>query len=134
MSPSSANIAFLHRYLSAIERGVTGAELAEFFTPDVVQEEFPNPIVPKGTRRSLQTLLAAAERGQQVLSSQRFEVLNTVSDGERMAVELLWSGTLAVAIGSLGSGSTMQAHIGMFMELRDGKIASQRNYDCYEPW
>jgi ketosteroid isomerase-like protein len=134
MSPSTTNIAFLHRYLSAVERGVTGAELAEFLTPDVVQEEFPNPIVPKGVRRNLQALLAAAERGQQVIASQQFEVLNSVSDGDRMAVELLWSGTLAVPVGTLAAGSTMQAHIGMFMELRNGKIASQRNYDCYEPW
>lgn len=134
MPASTANIAYLHRYLSASERGVTGAELAEFFTPDVVHEEFPNPIVPKGMRRDLPALLAAAERGQRVIALQQFEVLNTVSDGDRMAVEVLWSGTLAVAFGSLAAGSTMQAHIGIFMEFRDGKIASQRNYDCYEPW
>ena len=134
MSPRTANIAFLDRYLSPIEPGLARAGLAEFFTPHVVQEEFPNPIVPKGMRRDLKALLAAAERGQQVFSSQQFEVLNTVSDGDRMAVELLWSGTLAVTLGSLAAGSTMQAHIGMFMEFRDGRIASQRNYDCYEPW
>jgi ketosteroid isomerase-like protein len=28
--------------LQAIERGATGAELAAFYTDDVVQEEFPN--------------------------------------------------------------------------------------------
>jgi ketosteroid isomerase-like protein len=28
----------------------------------------------------------------------------------------------------------MRAHFAVFIELRDGKIAEQRNYDCFEPF
>ena len=57
-----------------------------------------------------------------------------VADGDRVSVEVLWTGTLALAFGSLAVGSQMRAHSAMFFQFRDGKIVSQRNYDCFEPW
>jgi hypothetical protein len=33
-------------YLAAIERCATGDALAAFFTPDLVQREFPNRLIP----------------------------------------------------------------------------------------
>ena len=50
------------------------------------------------------------------------------------AIEVLWTGTLAMSFGNLSAGSKMRAHSAMFFEFKDGKIASQRNYDCFEPW
>jgi hypothetical protein len=32
------------------------------------------------------------------------------------------------------AGSVMRARFAQFFELRDGKIAKQRNYDCFYPW
>jgi ketosteroid isomerase-like protein len=26
----------------------------------------------------------------------------------------------------------LRAHLGVFLEFRDGRIVAQRNYDCYE--
>jgi ketosteroid isomerase-like protein len=49
-------------------------------------------------------------------------------------VEVLWTGILAVPFGALTSGSEMKAHLAMFFEFRDGRIALQRNYDCFEAW
>ena len=47
------NLAIARRYLEALENGVDGSALAEFFTKDVVQEEFPDkgdiPIVTTPT-------------------------------------------------------------------------------------
>ncbi len=51
-----------------------------------------------------------------------------------VALEVLWTGTLAVALGTLPVGGQMRAHFAMFLEFRDGKIVAQRNYDCFEPW
>ena len=134
MSAEHPNLEATRRYLQALERSVDAAALAEFFAPDVVQEEFPNRLVPAGARRNLGDLIEAARRGKQVLSAQRFEVRGAVTDGERVALEILWTGTLAVALGSLPAGGTMRAHFAVFLDFRDGKIAAQRNYDCFEPW
>jgi ketosteroid isomerase-like protein len=131
---SSANLDFVKRYLGAIEAGATGDALAAFFAPDVVQEEFPNRLVPNGARRDLAAVLEGAERGQRVMRAQRYEILNAVEVGDTIALEVLWTGTLAVPLGALPAGGEMRAHFAVFIELRDGKIARQRNYDCFDPW
>src|SRR5262249_31243793 len=35
-------------YFAALERGVTGDELAAFYGPEAVQEEYPNRLMPTG--------------------------------------------------------------------------------------
>jgi|SRR5690606_23936656 len=122
------------RYLDALERFATGDELAAFFTHDVVQEEFPNRLVPNGARRGLADILAGAERGRALLTSQRFEILNSVADGDRIALEVVWTATLALPVGSIPAGGSMRARFGVFLEYRDGRIAAQRNYDCFDPF
>ena len=128
------HVAAARRYLDAISAGATGDALAAFFTPDVVQLELPNRLVPDGARRDLRAILDGAERGQRVMASQRFEVRNVVASGDRVALEVLWTGTLKVPLGSLPAGGEMRAHFGVFLDFRDGRIAAQRNYDCFEPW
>ena len=130
----SSNIATARRYLEALERGVEGEELAAFFAPEVVQEEFPNRLVPDGARRDLAGLLEGRMRGKQVMRSERYEVRNALASGDRVALEVLWSGTLAIELGSLPAGGVMRAHFGVILDFRDGRIVAQRNYDCFEPW
>jgi ketosteroid isomerase-like protein len=121
-------------YLAALEAGVQGDALARFFTDDVVQEEFPNRLVPDGTRRGLAALLEGAARGQQVMLKQRYQLLNAVEQGDTVALEVQWSGTLAIALGSLPAGGEMRARFAVFLEFRGDRIARQRNYDCFDPW
>jgi ketosteroid isomerase-like protein len=128
-----ANLATARRYLAAIEQGAAGESL-EFFTPDVVQEEFPNRLMPQGARRDLAALREAGERGSKVMTSQRYEILGAVASGDRVALEVRWTGTLAVPFGPLPAGGEMRARFGVFLDFRDGKIAAQRNYDCFDPW
>jgi ketosteroid isomerase-like protein len=134
MSTASDNIAIARRYLQAIEGGCTGADLAAFFTPDVVQEEFPNRLVAQGARRDLAALLAGAEQGQKVVSRQQYEVRNVLATGDQVALEVVWTAALNVPVGSLPAGDEMRAHFAVFLEFRDGKIAAQRNYDCFDPF
>jgi ketosteroid isomerase-like protein len=122
------------RYFQALEAGATGEALAAFYAPEVEQLEFPNRLVPHGARRDLAAILDAAARGQQVMTSQRYEILQVLAEGDRVAVEFLWSGTLSVPLGSLPAGAEMRGRFAVFMEFRDGRIVSQRNYDCFEPW
>lgn len=133
MTPGAGE-ALVRRYLDALERGATGPALAEFFTPDVEHEELPNRLVPTGARRDLAGLLEAAERGQEVMSRQRYELVQVIEAGDRVAAEVRWTGTLSVPLGSIPEGGELRARFAIFLELRDGRIARQRNYDCFDPW
>ena len=134
MADESENLQTVRRYFDAIERDAAFEEIAEFFTPDVVQIEFPNRLVVDGARRDLAQLREAGERGRKVVESQRYEIRTAVASGNTVALEVEWTATLKVPVGTLPAGGRMQAHFGVFLEFRDGRIAEQRNYDCFEPF
>jgi ketosteroid isomerase-like protein len=134
MSAARRNVEIAREYLKAIEEGATGEKMARFFDPNVVLEEFPNRLSPKGGRRGLAEALLAAERGQQVLSSQEYEIHNEMETDDRVALEVTWTGTLKIPLQNLAAGDKMRARFAVFLEFRDGKIVAQRNYDCFDPW
>ena len=121
-------------YLAAIGRGDAGEALRRFFTADFEQIEYPNALNPKGQRSDLASALERSERGKKVLTSQRFEVLDAIASGDRVALETEWTGVLAIPVASLPAGGEMRAHFAMFLDFRDGRIARQRNYDCFQPF
>ena len=130
----SENISVVRAYLAAVESGATGDDLARFFTPDAMQIELPNRLNPHGGQSNLSTILLRAEQGRGLLRAQRFEVRSELAHDAKVAVEALWTGTLAAPLGELTAGAVMRAHFAMFFELEDGRIKLQRNYDCFEPW
>jgi ketosteroid isomerase-like protein len=130
----SENISVVRAYLAAVESGATGDDLAQFFTADAIQTELPNRLNPHGGQSNLSTILLRAEQGQRLLRAQRFEVRSELAHDAKVAVEALWTGTLAAPFGELTAGAAMRAHFAMFFELEDGRIKLQRNYDCFEPW
>jgi ketosteroid isomerase-like protein len=130
---TSSNIARMHDYLQAVAAMGSSGPVAEFFSPNVIIQEFPNRIAPEGRVRRAEELRAAYEQGRKVLQSQRYIVKRTIEAGDEVAVELEWNGVLAVPVMNLPAGSEMKAYVAMFLTFRDGKIISQRNYDCYLP-
>ena len=120
-------------YLDSIGKGDALGGL-RFFADDVIQVEFPNRLMPNGATRDLAAVRDAAERGGKVMSAQRFEVVNAIASGEQVAVEAIWTGTLAVPLGSIPVGGQMRARFAIFLTYRDGKIVRQHNYDCFDPW
>jgi ketosteroid isomerase-like protein len=132
MSAPEPKVEFIRRYFDAIEAGVSPEELARFFTPDVIQEEFPNRLLPQGARRELQQILEASKRGKDIVQSQRFEIIHAINEGDEIALEIRWTGTFKVPLGSLQPGTPMRATSAIFIRLADGKIARQRNYDCVD--
>ncbi len=118
-------------YLKAIERR---EDTLRFFTDDVVQEEFPNALVPAGARRTMEDLRAAAERGRGVLTSETYEIVSLCASGDRVAAEVLWRGILAVPLRTLKPGDAMKARFAVFFEFEGDRIRRQRNYDCFEPF
>lgn len=131
---AAANLATVRAYLAALSAGAPEGETLAFFAPDVAQIEYPNRIVDAGARRGLAELRAAAVRGRQAVRRQAFTERHAVAQGNHVFVEVLWEGELAVQAGALAPGDTMRAHCAIVLELRDGKIVQQRNYDCFEPF
>jgi ketosteroid isomerase-like protein len=132
MSQSNRDIATA--YIRALESGAAGDDIVPFFSPDIVITEFPNRFTPNGATRDLENLRAASERGKQVMQRQRYDIVSMVAEGDRVAIELDWTGTLAIPVGSLPAGGDMRAHVAIVLEFRGGKIVAQRHYDCYEPF
>lgn len=106
MTEEAANLSTIRAYLQALQDGAIGDALPRYFTPDAVQVELPNRLNPNGARSDLPTLLKRAEHGQKLLRNQSYVIQAEVAHGQRVAV---------------------------FFELKDGRICSQRNYDCFEP-
>jgi ketosteroid isomerase-like protein len=104
------------------------------YAKDVVQREFPNRLVPDGITRDLAALRAGSEAGKQAVVEERYEVVSGIEQGDEVALEVVWTARLNVAIGKLTPGDTMRAHFGVFLTFRDGLITSQRNYDCFDPF
>ena len=128
------NIVLIRDYLSALERGEAGEPLRRFFNQDARQTELPNLLNRNGQESDVDQLLQRSLQGRKLLSAQKFEILAMVADGDSVAVEVHWTGTLAVPLGTLEAGAGMRAAFAMFFRCRDGRISSQRNYDCFYSW
>ena len=131
---TSSNVSRAHEYLWAVASMGSFEKVAEFYSPDVVIQEFPNRVAPQGRVRRATDLPAAYEKGRQILQSQTYKVQRVFEAGDEVAIELEWSGILSVPLMSLAVASEMRAFIAMFLTFRNGKIVSQRNYDCYLPF
>ena len=133
MPSPTDNLALARQYLKAIESGASAEEMAQFFAPDVIVEIFPSKFFPNGSRDNLTGILAAAKRGKKAMTTQTYAVRNALASGDQVALEVDWAGTLAVPFQTIPAGGQMRAHFAAFLLFKDGKIVSQRNYDCYEP-
>jgi len=128
------NLATARSYIAALSNGADAEELDRFYAPGVLQEEFPNRLLPNGATRDREGLRQARIRGKALLSAETFELLGAVADGNQVAMELRWTGTVGIDAGPFTAGQTLRARFAMFLEFRDGRIVRQRNYDCFEPW
>ena len=127
-------VRLVREYFRAMEQSPDEATLTRFFSEDVRQREFPNRLLENGAARGLAELLEGHRRGQEVVKNQRYEILDLLRDGDRVAVELRWTAQLKVPLGKLAAGDVMTAHCAVFLRIRDGRIAEQHNFDCFEPF
>lgn len=128
------NIHVIRAYLNALQSGETGDALRRFFTDDVRQVEMPNQLNKRGQESDLDHILQRSQQGSKVLQRQQYEIVSVMAQDERVAVEARWTGVLAVALGTLAAGTEMKASFAIFFHFRDGRIALQRNYDCFDSW
>jgi uncharacterized protein YceH (UPF0502 family) len=121
-------------YLKAIEDDASFEVLSGFFDEDIVQHEFPNQVVKAGAVRSMNELREASERGRAVVAWQRYDVRNVIESGDWVALEVTWTAAFKIPVGALPAGGEMKANFGVFLQFRDGRIARQHNYDCFDPF
>ncbi len=132
-SLSEQNLQIALAYIRAIADG--GPEdFAAYCADDVEFVEMPNRISPQGSRRDRATAIASAHRGRALMSAQTYDIVSSIAVDDRVVLELAWSGTLAIQLQHLAPGSKMIGYMSIFLELREGKIWRQRNYDCYPPF
>ena len=121
-------------YISAVEGGATGDELAAFYHPDVIQQEFPNRLIPTGAQRELADILVGAESGARLMERQIYDVHTVTEVGDRVILEYTWRGYPRTPVGSVRAGEALNARICQVIEYEDGLIIRQRNYDCFDPF
>jgi ketosteroid isomerase-like protein len=117
-------------YLRAVEAHDLD-DVARRMHEDVLVTEHPNKLNPGGKRYDRAAVRAAGERGAALLSAERYEIRHLFVDGDRAAVQIAWSGTLGPAAGPR-AGEVLRAHICSVIELRDGLVWRQEQYDCFE--
>lgn len=129
---TTTNLERARAYLRALE--ARDGTALDHYAPDVRQIEHPNRLSPKGAERDLAALREAAERGRIAIAHETYTLESATSEGDRVALEVTWTGTLAIPLGTLQPGDVLRARFAVFLEYRDGRIVSQHNYDCFEPF
>jgi hypothetical protein len=119
-------------YIKAVESGATGEALARFLHPDVTHYDLPNRFSPAGKVSDRAAMLAAAERGQKVFRSQKYDVLSSLEQDNSVVLEMDWIGKLAVPMSGIPAGGEIHARIATFLEFEDGLLIMQRDYVCYD--
>src|SRR5690349_15502954 len=100
MAAEDDRVKAARRLLAAIETG-DEATLRGIYAENVVQVEHPNRLKPKGDRRALDKMMADLKRGKALLSEEHYEVLEAVSAGGNVALQVKWTGIVNVAVGAL---------------------------------
>jgi ketosteroid isomerase-like protein len=128
------NIDIARRYLALLtDPASTVEQLDAVIAPEIIVEEAPNLIAPRGRTRDYQAIREGFSLGKTLLTEQQYTVDNAVESGNHVILEVRWRGVLARGFGKVPAGAEMRARCAMFLELRDGRLVAQRNYDCYEP-
>lgn len=130
----SKHVALAEQYLKAVEGGATGNALAKFLHPEVTHYDLPNRFNPTGKVSDRTGMLAAAERGQTVLRSQKYDVLSALEEGNTVVLEIDWLGKLAIPMAGIPAGGELHARIATFLEFQEGLVILQRDYVCYDPF
>ena len=120
-------------FIKTLQNRTSAEELLRFYHPDIEQIEFPNAVTKNTAIRNLNDLKAGAEKGKKILQKEEYEVIKSYSFENTVIIEAIWTGTLAIPLGSIPVGGTMKAYFAQFYEFKDGKIIKQRNYDCFDP-
>lgn len=124
----------VRRYIELLDGGAEPEVIAPLLHPDIEQRELPNALAPTGQVRGRDGMLKGVAAGKALLAEQRYVIDHIIEAGDQVVVEMRWSGVLAIDAGPLAKGTRLECAICTVIELRDGMVYRQRNYDCYAPF
>jgi hypothetical protein len=128
----------LRTYLDFVKRVESLSDNAEDYKEliheDAEFRELPNLLNKHGQVRNLEMSLEGLKKAKMILSAQTYEITGFLEDGDKVAVEKIWTGKMSLDIGNLKKGQELKAYIFAVVEFKDGKIYRHRTYDCYEPF
>jgi hypothetical protein len=119
-------------FVAAVAAAAPRETIEAFYTDDVIQEEFPNLLLPHGAVRDFINLRAAHDKTRYAIEAQSYEIVHAVASGNCVVLETIWNARLAVDLVSLVPGDTMRAQLAQIFEFRDGLIFRLRIYSCYD--
>ncbi|MEV7604366.1 nuclear transport factor 2 family protein [Paenarthrobacter sp. NPDC089322] len=118
-------------FVRTVEAGGGANDISPFLAPDFTLTEWPHALSKTGSIRTLQETLTGADHSKSIVADQRFEVVRSTCEGDRVVLEMNWSATLLLDLPHWDAGDTIRARSTAVFQLRDGLIVSQDTYDCY---
>ena len=131
--PPASNFDIARAYLESLGSRAGAEAVAAYFTPDAVQEEFPNRFLPGGAHRNLDAIRRARSRDLTLLSSENYELLGATGGGSMVALEVAWTGVAGQDTGEVRAGQRLDARAAIILKFQGGRIAMQRTYSCALP-
>lgn len=125
-------LSIARQHLADIAAGKAGQELAPYFSPNIIQTEYPNRLNDSGGVSDFNTLITRSEKGKAIIASQSYDIQKEYVQGQTVILEVIWKATFTIPIGKLSPGEEMKAHFALFIEFEGDKIIRQRNYDCFD--
>ena len=104
----------------------------DYHTNDVTWSGF-GVWAPQGRQLDAGELKALTVDEEKRFPDRKMEILRLLADGENAAVDYEWSGTAAFDMEPLRKGDVQRFHNILFLTLRDGKVASIREYGLLSP-
>ncbi|MCA9537701.1 MAG: nuclear transport factor 2 family protein [Myxococcales bacterium] len=123
----------VERYLKLVAAGGPREAVEALLHPEMTQIEYANAMTPKTRARDREAVLRGLTLGAQMMARQDYGPPIFTVDGDRVVAEFDWSGITAIDLGPLAAGTRLEARICAVIEVRDGRVHTQRSYDCYAP-
>jgi ketosteroid isomerase-like protein len=99
-----------------------------FYAENVEWFELPLPSTPFGQHGNRTLLRSTAQRLLSLFPDRQMKILNLISEGNRVAMELEWTGTVGANFGTFKLGSVVKYRVASFLTITEGLIVKQIDY------
>ncbi|MGA2488716.1 MAG: nuclear transport factor 2 family protein [Anaerolineales bacterium] len=98
------------------------------YAPNAEWTELPLPATPTGQHGNRAFLIQVAQRILNFFPDRQMEILNIVTRGDQVVLELDWRGIAAANLGTLQAGSSVRYRVATFLTFAEGLIVKHIDY------